>query len=884
MNFNIRNYTLVIFFGLLFSHIAVAQFPGCPNINAGPDQNLNCTTNCTTLTSVAFNAGATTDYTVGSIPHTPPISYTEPGGTGVSVGTDDVWSPQIPLPFTFCFYGENYTTCKIGSNGAIKLGTYAQTFHPWSYTASCPSSALTSAGNIFGPYHDIDPSVSGGSVKWYLIGSAPCRIFVVVFNNLAHYSCTSKRSTHMMVLYETTNAIDVYIQKKEICSSWNGGRTIVGIQNNTGSQGMAAPGRNANTNWTVTTPEAWRFNPNGAPIYTVDWLQNGNVIATGNTVEVCPSAPTTYTARAIYTKCDGTIITELDDVTISPSPAAPQLTLANMTPATCNQTNGALEVLGSGGSPGYTYSIGGGAFQASSQFANLPQGQHTITIKDANGCTSSQDFEVTNGAPILLSIGIATQVKCFGDNTGAIPATATGGTGTLNFQLNGGPNATNGNFTGLTAGDYTVKVTDANGCIVSQLVTITQPPALVLTQISVTGTVCNLPNGAIEVSASGGISTYQYSLNNGAFQSTGIFSGLTPGIYILTVKDANDCITSISSEVIGANSLNLNLSSKTDVSCKSFSDGTVIVTQSGGTAPYQFQMNGGPAQSNGEFSNLPAGTYTFNVTDAQSCLATQSVQIDEPELLTATVTPNTFICTGQSINLNGASTGGSGNISYLWNDPASSTTANISVSPTNTTTYNLKLTDNNGCIANTSMTITVLPVPVANFYADVYTGYPGLNVTFTNTSFYAPSYSWDFGNGTSNSNVGSGPQIAVYNETGVFTVLLTATNNVCSDTMTVKINIIPIPDPVIFIPNVFTPNGDGANDLFWINATFINSIKVQIFNRWGEIMAELNDNNARWDGKFHGDPASDGVYFFKYEIVDLRGETHSGHGHVTLER
>ena len=228
--------SLVFLATAFLSFFSSAQFPGCPNVDAGPDQTLNCSIPCATLTAIPFEAGSTTSYSVTSIPHNPPIAYNQPG-TGVSIGTDDIWSPAITLPFNFCFYGVNYTQILVGSNGNLSFNVAnSGGYCPWSYNATCPSTTLATlpAGNIFGVYHDIDPSVCG-NIKWNLVGTSPCRIFVVSFDQICQFSCTNITSRHMMVLYETTNAIDVYVESKPTCGGWNGGRALIGIQNPAGT-------------------------------------------------------------------------------------------------------------------------------------------------------------------------------------------------------------------------------------------------------------------------------------------------------------------------------------------------------------------------------------------------------------------------------------------------------------------------------------------------------------------------------------------------------------------------------------------------------------------------------------------------------------------------
>lgn len=310
-----------------------AQFPGCPDVDAGVDQTTVCPGVCTTLTAQPIVSGLTTSYTVSPINYTPPIAFNAPGGTPISVATDDVWSPNIQLPFNFCYYGQTYTSCHVGSNGAIRLGNTNANSHPWQFSNAVPSNDLVQAGNVFGIYHDIDPSVpvaGGGIVKWYLLGAAPCRIFVVSFYEMAHFSCNNLRSTHMMVLYETTNVIDVYVEKKQTCNNWNSGRAVIGIQNINGSQGIAAPGRNTGP-WSVFVPEAWRFSPAGTPTYTVRWYNGNQLISNNLTVEVCPNTSTTYTASVTYIPCaGGNEVTVTDDVVVNVNQGVvPSFTSAN---------------------------------------------------------------------------------------------------------------------------------------------------------------------------------------------------------------------------------------------------------------------------------------------------------------------------------------------------------------------------------------------------------------------------------------------------------------------------------------------------------------------------------------------------------------------------
>lgn len=119
---------------------------------------------------------------------------------------------------------------------------------------------------------------------------------------------------------------------------------------------------------------------------------------------------------------------------------------------------------------------------------------------------------------------------------------------------------------------------------------------------------------------------------------------------------------------------------------------------------------------------------------------------------------------------------------------------------------------------------------------------------------------------------------------GTYIVVLTATNGVCADTDTLQIVVIPFPDPILDIPNVFTPNGDGVNDHFTIDTQFAEDMNILIFNRWGNQVAEINGLTEEWDGKVDGKEATDGTYFFKFVVTGINGTELSGHGNVTLVR
>lgn len=295
--------------------------PGCPSIDLGADIVLpECVDPCLPLDVTAdfFDVGSTTSYTVEAIDFCPPYPFTV--GTPIFVGTDDVFSDVIPLPFDFCFYGNVFNQAVIGANGLISFNTaLANNYCEWSFDQAIPSPEATLGGiynnSINGAYFDIDPG-EGGTISYAVLGASPCRTLVVNFNEVPLFSCTNLRCTQQIVLYETTNAIEVYIKEKPVCPGWNAGNSVIGLQNATGTMGVVPPGRQTGA-WSASN-EAWRFNPTGASIVSIEWFQQGlGVVGAGATLQVCPTTDVqTFVAEASYLRCDGVEVVVSDIVSV----------------------------------------------------------------------------------------------------------------------------------------------------------------------------------------------------------------------------------------------------------------------------------------------------------------------------------------------------------------------------------------------------------------------------------------------------------------------------------------------------------------------------------------------------------------------------------------
>ena len=288
----------------------------CSIIYAGEDAVVDCENPSTDLTaSFMTNGNDTSVYVVNALDAcpTPPLV----GGNPSGIDIDDRWSQPIDMTFDFCFFGNTYNQVVIGANGLLTFDvTQAGQFCPWSFSASVPSPSLP-LNAIYGAYHDIDPSVCG-NIEYYVLGSAPARQFVINFVNTCQFSCNNLESSQQIILYESSNNVDVNIFDKPTCTAWNSGNAVIGVQNFDGTIGFTPPDRNTGP-WSATN-EFWRFELGGNTNYFFEWFEGDTSLGNSETITVSPDQTTTYTAAISYNVCDGSLETITDEVTVEVVP------------------------------------------------------------------------------------------------------------------------------------------------------------------------------------------------------------------------------------------------------------------------------------------------------------------------------------------------------------------------------------------------------------------------------------------------------------------------------------------------------------------------------------------------------------------------------------
>lgn len=388
--------------------------------------------------------------------------------------------------------------------------------------------------------------------------------------------------------------------------------------------------------------------------------------------------------------------------------------------------NGTINLSPSGGTPGtpaYTYLWSNGA--TSQNLSGLPAGSYSVTIKDGNGCSASQNFTLSEPPfSVTVALNSKTDVTCFGSNNGIITVTGSGGVGSISFSKdNWATSQLTTGFSSLSPAPYTISARDANSCFANTSpIVINSPTALTISSVAKSNPLCNGDaNGSLSILATGGTGSYQYS-NGGAFTSSATFSNLVAGSYVLSVKDQNGCSFSSSTQVL-ADPPVLNLSSiTTPQSCIAIVDGSMTLTGVGGTSPYSFSRDGGlNFQLSGIFVALPTNSYTTVIKDNHGCTTTKSVAVSIQPPLSGSINQSGLInCYGESTGaLSISASGGTSPYSYAWSN--GSTTQNINGLAANT--YSVVVTDSKNCTASQNIIVSQPPLLTISSSSSNYNGY-----------------------------------------------------------------------------------------------------------------------------------------------------------------
>lgn len=503
------------------------------------------------------------------------------------------------------------------------------------------------------------------------------------------------------------------------------------------------------------------------------------------------STPGTRSVTLTITSEAGCIVTDIEQITVQPKPEVVPEILADY----CGPdilTGGIILQPGGNALP-YLYNWqGSGVFTPNNSLSNIQFGTYSVTVQDANGCQQPFSFVVPEGLSLAAGIDPVTPPTCNGDSDGSISISIQVANEPVLFDFGNGLQASN-TLSNIPAGTYNVYAIDAAGCEGNFTIQVTDFPPLLVgidpLDISCFGEM----DGSVTALPTGGAGGYTFLWNTG--NTTATIQNLAEGTYTVTVTDSNGCAVTNGTGIIEPNELFFSFT-VVDVICHGEATGTITITASGGTPPFEYSADGINYQPDPVLAGLMAGNYPASVRDSRGCVVSLNAFINQPPPLIVEAGDDQTIDLGYTANLLGTVFPLFKPVTLQWS-PAGSLSCNDctnpTASPSRTTTYYLVATDDAGCSAVDSVTVFVI-----------------LNRP-------------------------------------------------------------------IYIPNAFSPNGDGLNDFFTVfggrAARSIRTLKV--FSRWGSLVFEgydlpLNEEIRGWDGYFKGKLMDNAVfaYFAEVEFID----------------
>jgi len=828
--------------------------------------------------------------------------------------SDDNWSGSIPIGFPFSFYGTTYNNLVIGANGIVSFNTAnAGGYCPWSLNGSpLPNTSVTAALNsAMVCYQDLNPAnASSGPVQYQLMGTAPNRTFVVLYNGVTMFSCTSSCSYIGYVFREGSNIIEMFIGSKGACSTWNGGLAVQGTENNPGTVAHITPGRN-NSAWTATqdgrrwTPTA----PNNTSSYTMASIPYVNINGPGGALQwqntlgqtfpynngvlnINQVPPNTTGYFLTGTSC-GVSIGSVSDTTFITRTSA--TVTATSTTDFCSGGSGTATAnpLPAANGP-YTY-VWTPSGQTSQTATGLVTGTYQVVATSAFGCNATATVVVPDATATFA--GTTTLVSCPGGSDGTATATMTPEVGTISYLWDDPAAQTTQTASGLAAGTYNCTITSSSGCVGTVTVTVTEIPGMVGQIITQQDPSCNSgSDGVIEVNITGGTpasgSVYTYAWDNSA-STTNIANDLAVGPHTVTITDINGCVITMSATLGQPASLQIVTLSPDTIICPE--NNTVLqVTGTGGSSDYIFTWteNGteiGTGTSITVDPETSGNVYCVTMSEVcgspttDSCLTitfpTKIVPAFVSDLESA-CQPGTFVFTNTSNNQTEIAT-----VFLEFGDGKDTLLMGYAGTPhtyENAQDYDLRatITSTQGCVTISDLNdmVTVIAKPEAdfNFSSNPTTYFETEIIMQDKSSAGVVSWEWYSPGSEPAASTAKNPTFKFPDGVvGTYPVrLVVTTPEGCIDTTE---HILTVNSDILFFaPTAFTPDGDEFNQTwdFSVIGIDIYNFELMIFDRWGEMIWETHDVNSSWDGTYHGKIVPTGAYTWiaKVKALDTDGK------------
>lgn len=747
-----------------------------------------------TPTAVLCNGGSTGSITLTSANGTPPYEYSLNGGAYQSSA---VFSGLIAGSYNMAIRDA------LGCTSSYSLNPVVVTEPPLLDHTSTVINA--SCANVFDG--SITVNATGGVTPYsYSVNGGPAQT-LNTFNGLgaATYlvqvtdanSCTDTS----YVLVDTAYAVFATIDTQTNVSCFGGTDGTVTVQ----IAGGISP-YTYSINGTIYQ---------GSPTFT--GLAAGNYVAISRDTKGCTAfAPVTIT-----------------------QPNLLQALVDSVSNILCNGgTTGGIYITVIGGTAPYQYQWSNGA--QTEDITGIGSGTYNVAVTDAKGCSTAAGVTISQPLPLFVTVASFNNLNCFNDSSGVIDITVSGGVPPYNFNWSNGSNFED--IYGLQAGTYDVTVNDANGCVqnLSQILT---EPTLLSTSVSITNVSCaGAANGAVDLTVSGGTPGYNYLWSNGV--TTQDVSGLSGGTYTVVITDSKGC-NAANTAVVNEGTPLVITANVTNVACNGNNTGVIDITVNGGVTPYTFAWSNSAVTE--DLAGVIAGTYTVTVTDQVGCTGTATYTITQPNALTVVLAGNADVsCFGGnngSIDINVF--GGAPLYTYLWTNGDTSEDLNgLTIG-----TYDVTVTDNNGCQATLSTTITQ-PAVLATSVTKVDVTCPGAangSVDLTVTGGVGPyTYLWNNGTTTEDLSGITG---------GNYTVIVTDANS-CTAAGSIVVNE-GLPLSITGVVTDVLCNGDatgavnitvsGGNQPYtfaWSNSTGNEDITGVVAGTYSVTVNDVNSCNA----------------------------------------
>jgi gliding motility-associated-like protein len=603
--------------------------------------------------------------------------------------------------------------------------------------------------------------------------------------------------------------------------------------------------------------------PPGCAVNVTSWA----TFATSNSIP----APTGFPVQVIDNAGTIFLITSLASLPACSSNPCPTINVAisSQTDVGCGSTNnGSATVSASGGTAPYQYLWTPGNLTGPIQ-SSLSVGTYTVSVIDAASCTGSTT--VTIGQASTLNLTMSSTPSTCGLDNGTASVAVSGGSGTYSYTWSpaGGTSST----TAAVAGGVTYTVNVTNGsCSGSNSILVGASNAITAASSTV-GANCGATDGSATVTPSGGTLPYSY-LWSPIGGNAATANGLGSGPYSVLISDATGCSLTFPINIPAIGGPTVTISSIVGSTCGQ-NDGSATATVTGGTAPYLYSWS--PTGGNSAIANgISAGTYTVSVTDGAGCLVSETAIVPggAPIVISNTVTDEDCGQNNGQIAL--TVSGGVAPFSFSWT-PTNQNAAVIS--NLSGGQYSVIVTDADGCIVNGSYTVDIigtLPVSVNPLSATIN---EGESVQLTASG--GTTYLWTPSDGINCQSFACDTVIATPTITTTYEVLITGATG-CQGTEYVTVFVNPICSKEVFVPTIFSPNGDGKNDQQCVLGNCIASMEFSIYNRWGEIVFSTTDQNQCWDGMYKSKKVNAGVFVYKLKASLTNGGEVNQSGNITV--